>query len=547
MPRKIFVAAALAAALVGCSGGGGGASGSGGDHGVTPGTVAAKNAAGSAALEAALASGSTDGYLSAIDQFTAAQAAAASDPAATANDLDRAAFFGALARIAILASPRSDGVADGLQDLGDLLDGFGVRTGPGERDVFDASLVQTCTMSWVGVMGQYGYWSEDCSLLPIGPNSPRSGEVQVFLVNRVAARLRDAIAILGGVSPSFQAFLQVSGRSVELDHTDALFMRAFAQAALAVIEAQDAYDLDADIDDVRAKLEAVAPYGYGDFLAEYPSFLRLVRAAALPQSRADALVAVRTGRAALEALRRETDAQGDDLIRIADEHCTYDYVNHAITCATTYNPAGIVDDYTQFLATVEAVLAASATYTLPQGPTAADDLVLDPSRFFGGLDLRALLPATYTAGASGDRPGAFPDVTFGGLLVSGPWNVNQDLDGDGCPDFLFGYSYYGPWLHGSSLHTSGPYGGGWFTFAQAGNTFSLWMYAQGVTATGTWSYATNHLTLTFDALQSGGMKSMEITTTDMQRDGTFHGTVEYRDGSGARLSTVLQGIAVAGW
>jgi hypothetical protein len=62
----------------------------------------------------------------------------------------------------------------------------------------------------------------------------------------------------------------------------------------------------------------------------------------------------------------------------------------------------------------------------------SDDVVVDVTGFFQGIDLRALLPPF----AGDDVSGLFPDATLAGTIIQG-LSLNEDLDPeDGIPDVL---------------------------------------------------------------------------------------------------------------
>lgn len=502
-------------------------------------TVASRLAAGTAALEGALGSGSTDQYLSAAEEFTAAAALVATDGTATAADKDRARFFGALARLGVLMQPYSDGTNDGLNDLGDVLDAFGLLQDRADRATMDPGRLRTCSYVYGPPI------SYQCETPPFSPDSPRSGELQGFAATRVADALRAAVALLDAVSPTFSATVHDGGKVVEIDATDALFLKALAHGALALIEVQQAYNLDVDIDALRASLEGATPYALSDFAAQNPDFLRLLSAATLPASRADAIALIEGLQAAVASLEAETDDQADDLIAVAERQCSYDPITYSYSCSTTYNPAQTLDAFASDLSTALAVVTATGPYTFQADVLdPADDVVVYPSRFFAGLDLRALAPSTFTAGLNGDRPGPFPDATFGGLLVSAPFDVNADLDADGSPDILGGYTCFGPWLQGRSMGTwtyvNGTYRNETYAFAATTSTFT-WTDTSvgGATSTGTYAYALNVLTLTFDA-EVSGVKTVVISSDDLSDAYVFSAQVTYRDALGNVLLTTYQ-------
>lgn len=487
---------------------------------VNPGTVGSHLGKGRTALETALSSGSADQFLTAANEYSAAATLAGSDTTATANDRDQARFFGGLARLALLAQPYSDGTDNGLNDLGDILDAFGMSTARADRATMDPSLVLTCQQSVYyappyGVVGT----SETCKLRPIATTSPRSGKLQAFLSGQVKAALRQVVDLLSGVSATFTAQLTDGTRVVDFDRTDALALKGFAQGMIALIELQQAYDLDVDLhaEQVRAETTSYKP---GQFLANNPTFLKLVEAASVPQSRTDAIAAIDSFIAALASLRAETGSQVNDLFKLTDETCTYNGYYYA--CTPVYNGPQQLADAENALTTLKGIATATGNYTVSgQTGSAADDLVLSPSKFFAGVDLRALLPARFDLGPSADHPGMLPDATFAGVVVHWPAgrSPNTDLDGDGLPDYLGGYTRFGPWLQGNVLWMSG----GNIQFAQSGTSFTGAVNYPYATYSGTYAYTADTLTLTY----AGGTGPQGAARSELKAlrfwDGGFSG------------------------
>lgn len=539
--RASFV---LMAALVACSGGGGKKS----EGPPVTGTVAERLAAGMTALEQGLATQGTDALLLAANELAAAASLVGWDKAASQADLDRARAFGGLARLALLAQPYSDQApGDGLHDLGDLLDAFGMGGTTFQRSHLDTIEFMHCT-----TMQPSPYYSyEQCELRTLPANSPRSGDLQAFLAGELRTALTGAVALLDAVTPGLQATVHASGRTVEVDHADVLLASALAHAALAQIDIQQAYDLDVDLDELQANLK-VETYRPTDFLAEYPSFLKLESAATLPTAREHALAGIRAARKALDALQAETDDQADDLIRLSSQVCTYgpapwDPNLFAYTCQPVFNSAEQIAEARAALDDAEAFLAAGSYAFGRDTPETEDDFTVAPGRFFEGLDLRALIPASFTKGVDGDRPGLFPDPTFGGLLVASPYDLNADLDADGSPD-LFGYTqFFDGFLGAGPFFTSGwTSGGSWngeCTFLPGTHTFSwsrsIWISGTPAPVTtvytGTYAIDRNVLTLTFTSPGPDGVRTEEIVASDFSDTRFAVRTLTYRDASGAIL------------
>jgi len=512
-------------------------------------TISEHILAGRSALQDGLVSSSTDDFLRAIEHYQAAAALINLDPTATAADLNRARFYGGLTRIAILLQPYSDLVAgNGLNDVGDLLDGFGLGGTPFQRSNLETIDLTTCTDTTQ--CGYYGCWSTShCEPKQLSTDSPRGQEVQAFLRDHVSNGLRSALTLLEAVDAGLVSQIVDQGHVVQLDYADALFARAIAHGMLAAIQIQQSYDLDADLDEVQTNASlrddrGSHVYDQYKFLQEYPFFLKLKSAASLPQARTDALAAIDAFRLALQALRAETDDQSDDLITISDETCYWN--GYTTVCTPLYNPAAKIADLDADLVEARAALDAPGNYTFTMDTPAdtTDDVTVNASAFFAGVDLRSKLPVRFDLGPQHDRPGLFPDTTFGGVLVSSPSNVNEDLDADGSPDLLndtytkffgsyfagntfwapyYGYCSWDPYLGYTCFNSWGP-----LTFAATGNTFTFFNQYEMTTNPGTYSYSGNVLTLTFDAALGGMIKTVTVTADEIRRDGFGHQTL-FRD------------------
>lgn len=65
------------------------------------------------------------------------------------------------------------------------------------------------------------------------------------------------------------------------------------------------------------------------------------------------------------------------------------------------------------------------------GAGGADDIIINLSPFFAGINLRGLLPPF----TNNQATGLFPDDTMGGIIMQGV-NPNEDLNTNGIPDIL---------------------------------------------------------------------------------------------------------------
>ncbi len=331
-----------------------------------------------------------DGWvLRARAYFEAAENLAGS---AVSNDADTARFFYALTRIAALGfDAYSDGIPNnGLNTLGDILDGFGVPADDTQRSNLDAISLPD----------------------PLPADSPTGNELQSFLDDVVRPELVGAIDNLDAVSQAFNTFWiePFDCEIVESDFGDVLFFRALFKGALASIFAQNAYDLDADIDATENNNKTIE-----QFLLDEFDFLTLGSAPAGDLNSARNIIdqGLDDLDSAIVWMNAETDFQEDDFINLGD--ATAQEINKA--------RADIVD----------------ARNSLDRPTQVGDNnnpggFLLDMSVFFDGLDLRDpnLLPAF-----SGDKPrGLFPDPTVGGVFGAGI-DLNEDTDpADGDADIL---------------------------------------------------------------------------------------------------------------
>ena len=467
---------------------------------LAPGTVASHVEKGMAALEAALASSTvpTETFLRAVEEFWPPTRWWPSTPRRSRPTRTRpassAARPGRAPAAAVLRRDRQRVERPRRRARR-------VRAPRGrERGALDPSAVMSCTDTYYsdGMGGSY-YAGQQCELRTLPSSSPTAGALQAFLAGQVASGLRAAVAALGKVGPGFSAQVNDAGRVVEFDATDALFLRGVAQGMLAFIEVQQAYDLDVDLD----ALQASSGFAADEFLRAHPTFLRLASAASLPASRLDAIGAIESLQLAVAALRAETaaDDQADDFIRIASESCGW--VEAVYVCTSAYNASSELDEFVSGLASAHAVAVATGPYRF-DAVTAetSDDVVVEPDRFFAGVDLRAKLPTSFGAGLHGGRPGPFPTRPSEGSSSPSPSTSTPILDGDGSPDLFGGYTMFGGWLRGATLYPAWwwsaafPYLDGPYSFAATGNAFTFSDFDGGVYS-GTWTASEDVLTLSF--------------------------------------------------
>lgn len=367
---------------------------------------------GFAALNNASETSSTDALLSAVTNFNAAAALVDTDTSATLNEKDTALFFGAFSQLASLANPYSDLVDNGLNNVGDILDAFGFN-GNDLRSNFDL-------ISHPGTA--------------LSSDAPTTADLQAFLFNKVSTELTAAVARFNRVSNSFNhEWADPSDQQLtEFDYADALFMKGLAQAMLAQLNIQEAYEIDVDIDAEDRAMLNNPDRTKEEFLTANPNVGKLKADAETKLATAKTHLgnAIDTAQAAVAAIEAETDTdlgQQNDFISFYTETCNWNQNYSEYTCA--YDATLAAAD----LAAVKQGLVDAKT-GLTEGTTTINGVSVDVAKFFTGVDFREKTPA-YT----GNLSGMFPDPTLGGVLKSGI-NINEDLDEDSRPDILNGYT-----------------------------------------------------------------------------------------------------------
>ena len=333
----------------------------------------------------------------------------------TSNNADIARFFYAISKVAAQAyNIESDGVNDGLQDIGDIMDAFGAPA-EGRLPFFNADN---------DFKDESGEYYDDPFPDPVPFNSPTGAELQNFCFNIIRPALEAAIASLNLVSTSFnKTWLELfDDETVESDYGDVLYVKAMFQGALASIYIQRAYNLNVDIhaEDQSDKTDEQFiddNPNIGTLGSSYGSYLSTAKQLSL-----NSLTHLRD---TINWMQNETDAQSNDWINLVDE--TSSEIDEAkldiADAKNSMNGPTVVRDNDE------------------DDPADPDDdpFTLDLSIFFAGLDFRSpnLLPP-YTH----DDPGFFPDPTLKGIV--GPEeNLNEDLHnefgapgGDSIPDIL---------------------------------------------------------------------------------------------------------------
>jgi hypothetical protein len=397
-----------------------GSSGSPGDNpAVEPHSIAPDLATGTASLQTVMTTQATDDFLTSAAAFDRAAQFAAADTNATEGQRNQAYFFGAAARLALLANPYSNVWPAGMNRFGDVLDAYGLGGTTSQRSRFQTIQFLDCT-------------SGRCAF-KVSPSSPGTAALQGFMADKVAAELQEAATRLGRVTQSFQATVTNGRQRVWFDYTDARFLKGVAEATIAAIRLQQAYHLDVDVYATLNNLNWTAD----SFMAANPTLLTLGSPTVLPVARAQAIAAVQSFKQALAALKAETGDQTDHFIKLTRTVCGFG--SGYYSCQKVFNPADQVADIETWLNEIGAALAASGQHTLAVKTLTATFV---PDNFFAGVDFRSKLPASLQVGAP------MPDPSMGGVLVSPTLST--------WPSFPSFYDPFGiPWRSPPEL----PYGG----------------------------------------------------------------------------------------
>ncbi|MCX5855372.1 MAG: hypothetical protein NTZ24_12535 [Deltaproteobacteria bacterium] len=308
-------------------------------------------------------------------------------PTVSTNDGDTARFFYAFTR-AVGVNLYGTGTTGALGSVGDILDRMGCDSAG--RSLTNLAVVCPKTLP---------------------SNSPTGSELQSFLYTVIKTELEGALANLNAVSTSFSKSWKepISGKTYISDFGDVLVLKASIKGALAGILIQYAYNLNANI-----ATEANASHTAQVFLSNNTSFLTrasgyatyLSEAKTYLSQVADDLTAAITK---IEPSSRNTAAY---LINVNAQAITDAKINLPIWKAS---------------------LASAQKYDNGKDGISgtADDLIVNLSPFFAGINLRDLMPPITGNNASG----YFPDATMGGVIVQGS-KMNEDKNGNGIPDIL---------------------------------------------------------------------------------------------------------------
>lgn len=408
----------------------------------------------------------------AASQFVAAAGLAGNT---LSNTADTARFFGAISRLASLGiDTASDGVADGLNDFNDVLDALGAPT-----DALSRTWSKLITLPETCVTVPY----LDCR--PNLPTtSPRSGEILTLLDSKVNTQLDLAIADLAKVSAGFSYdFIDSAGTKTNFDYGDALALTAFAHGLKAELAINMAYDLDLDID---ATINGTGPASVQAFMEANPTIgTRAVGyLAELTQAKADLQTSLNKTKDAITVIEAEGTGISQQTEFISFYSTNWECVPNAMGCTWTEVDRTVQEIANTRDAIDKALLGLSGPITVDDKGTTitTDDVIIDPSKFFAGINFRGLLP-----GFTGDVPnGMFTDGTMGGVLVQNV-TLNEDIDGNGKPDLLEKPNFYPALISGKTYmvdswaNTFSLYGTLAFNTGTTNGTVNIqWNYSENV-------------------------------------------------------------------
>ncbi|MEW5735602.1 MAG: hypothetical protein AB1921_12145, partial [Thermodesulfobacteriota bacterium] len=334
--------------------------------------------------------------------FAAAVAAAGDTPS---NDRDVANLFYAGTRIVGLwyeIQPGTDPAA--IQTLGDLLDRFGFTFVYGLRTNFR-------NLKPLNLQNDI---PADC---------PTGADIQDFFVNVVRPEVVGAIGNINAVSQGVAKnwYVPLLDKLVKTDYADALLMKAGLKAALAAIDIQYYYNLDADIYKMIHGTQTMQDLLAGNFLKPRVPSATLVGAKLL------LIQALKDAVAALGIMRNRPGAPEDYFEGL---------FGFSQKCAPFLQIAAF-SAQTALEGTMEFELFGEVKFAL------------DLPAFFRGVDGNALAPPF----VKNAIVGLFPDITLGGVFPLGfivafpnglfglipadvDVNINFDRDENSIPDIL---------------------------------------------------------------------------------------------------------------
>ena len=361
-------------------------------------TVAELNTKGEAALGSGWVLGAKTYYQSAVN--LAANS--------SGNDADTARFMLAITRVAALGfDTLSDGSAQDMGRLGDLLDLFGVADNDNRAN-------------WVLIKQP----------VSLPTNSPTGNNLRDFNYDVIRPELQAAALNFDAVSTGFDTtyitengglinitrnpfstfdFNGVSSTTINVDRGDALFFSGYIRSLIANVELQRAYNLNVDIDVAKNNdqtIENVKATNTG--LLGQPDLTKLAEA------KATISTALANIKSAIEFVETESDDQIDDL--------------------TTIDASVDTIEIKTWIDETLASINGSATNI----GTASIDLQM----FFNS---GVVLDDTTLPGIAGNNvdptDGFFDDPTMGNVILDidnapGIQSLNEDLNSDGIADIL---------------------------------------------------------------------------------------------------------------
>lgn len=460
----------------------------------------------------------------AASQFVAATGLAGNS---TSNTADTARFFGAISHLASLViDTSSDGTADGLNDFNDVLDALGAPT-----DALSRSWSNTITLPETCVTVPY----LDCR--PNLPTtSPTSGQLLTLLDSKVTTQLDLAIADLAKVSAgfSFNFTDPVSGATTNFDYGDALALTAFAHGIKAELAIDMAYDLNLDID---ATINGAGPASVQAFLTANPNIGKLDAtryASELAQAKTDLQTGLNKMKNAITTIEAEGTGISQQTEFISFYSTNWECVPDAMGCTWTEVDRTVQEIANTRDAIDKALLGLSGPITVDDNGTptiTTDDVIIDPSKFFAGINFRGLFP-----GFTGDVPnGLFTDGTMGGVLVQNV-TLNEDIDGNGKPDLLEKPNFYPALISGKSYindvwsPTFSLYQNITFSTGTTSGTFtSDWSYNQNIPVDPFYIYQTGTSTGTWQILTDGTLQLIFTTGAPLNITGVNSSLSYYPD------------------
>ena len=323
-------------------------------------------------------------------------------PSNQSEDANSARFFYALASLSAFSTHiRSDSMnrePSGMNNPGDVLDKMGCT---GSRENFDTI---------------------NCSKASLAETSLTGADVKNFLYSQVKSKIEDAISKLNNIdSSSFSTtwIEPVVNKQVDVDYGDVLILKAALEGMAAAIDYQYAYNLDANVaDEVNAPNNTIE-----DFLGRNSSFLTYdnSHSTALSDAKTETIAMLGDLYNAIDNISKETDDQSDDLITLPSQMTQQD-----------------IDDIKAKIGNLKnCIISGKKECTIQNHGTSdtSDDIILDMSIPFSGIDIRDLLPPF-----NGNTPGLFPDPSLDDFVVQPSDYINKDVSPkDGIPDILQGF------------------------------------------------------------------------------------------------------------